>query len=140
MKSQKGVTLISLTVYIIALTLVITIVAVISGVFYKNVKNVNQTINPNTEYSKFNASFTEEINNKDIRILEYSDDYIVFNDNVQYMYVEGNKGIYRNKVKICKEIESCKFENIIENGKNIIKVTIKAQNGKQKEMKYTLNN
>lgn len=37
MKSQKGVTLISLTVYIIAFTVLLGIVITVSNFFYKNV-------------------------------------------------------------------------------------------------------
>lgn len=149
MKSEKGITLISLTVYIIVMALVVAMIAIISTFFYKNVKNVNQTVNPITEYTKFNSFFTKEINNNNIRILESGNNYIVFDNGVQYTFIEANrvqytfieanKGIYRNKVKICRGIDNCTFENIIENGKNVIKVNFKAGN-QEKETKYTLNN
>ena len=124
MKSENGVTLISLTVYIIGLTLIIAIVAVISTFFYKSVRNVSQTVDPITEYSKFNTFFTEETNANNIKILECGENYIVFDNGVQYTFIKENKGIYRNKVKICRGIEECKFNNKIENGKNIIKVSL----------------
>ena len=37
MKSEKGVTLISLIIYILAMSIVIGILARVSGTFYKNV-------------------------------------------------------------------------------------------------------
>lgn len=139
MKSENGVTLISLTVYIIGLTLIIAIVAVISTFFYKSVRNVSQTVDPITEYSKFNTFFTEETNTNNIKILECGENYIVFDNGVQYTFIKENKGIYRNKVKICRGIEECKFTNKIENGKNIIKVSLGS--GKvNKETEYTLDN
>ena len=139
MKSENGVTLISLTVYIIGLTLIIAIVAVISTFFYKSVRNVSQTVDPITEYSKFNTFFTEETNANNIKILECGENYIVFDNGVQYTFIKENKGIYRNKVKICRGIEECKFTNKIENGKNIIKVSLGS--GKvNKETEYTLDN
>ncbi|MCI8412300.1 MAG: prepilin-type N-terminal cleavage/methylation domain-containing protein [Clostridia bacterium] len=139
MKNEKGVTLISLTVYIIVMAIVVGIVAIISTFFYKNVKNVSQTVDPITEYTKFNSFFTEEINNGDIRILECGNDYIVFDNGIQYTFIEANKGIYRDKVKICRGIDKCTFENKIQNGKNIIEVKFEAKNEK-KTTTYTLNN
>lgn len=139
MKNEKGVTLISLTVYIIVMALVIGIVAIISTFFYKNVRNVSQTVDPITEYTKFNSFFTQETNNSDIRILECENDYIVFDNGIQYTFIEANKGIYRDKVKICRGIEKCTFTNKIQNGKNVIKVIIHAGN-QQKTTTYTLNN
>lgn len=142
MKSEKGITLISLTVYIVVMTIVIAMVAAISTFFYKNVKNVNQTIDPITEYTKFNSFFSEEINNKDIRILEISENYIVFDnggDTIQYSFITENNGIYRNKVKICSGIEECTFTNEIKNGKNTITVEFKVGD-QEKTTTYTLNN
>lgn len=139
MKNEKGVTLISLTVYIIVMALVIGIVAIISTFFYKNVRYVSQTVDPITEYTKFNSFFTQETNNSDIRILECENDYIVFDNGIQYTFIKENKGIYRNKIKICRGIDDCTFTNTIQNGKNVIEVTIQAGN-QQKTTKYTLNN
>ena len=70
---------------------------------------------------------------------EDGQNYIIFSNGVQYTYVPENRGIYRNKVKICKNIDECAFTETIENGKNIIQVTYKSGN-KQKTTKYTLKN
>ena len=57
MKSEKGITLISLIIYVIALTIVIGIVAVISGYFYNNIATSSEDIEPMVEYTKFNSFF-----------------------------------------------------------------------------------
>ena len=62
MKSESGVTLISITVYLIVMTIVIGIIAIISSFFYKNTIEVSE-ISPITEFTKFNSYFTREINN-----------------------------------------------------------------------------
>ena len=47
-------------------------------------------------------------NNKDI--YKITDNEIIFEDGTQYVYkAGGDKGIYRNKVKICSNIEYCSF-------------------------------
>ncbi len=140
MKSQKGVTLISLTVYIIVMVIMVAVVAVISTYFYTNTDSVTQTIHPLAEYTKFNSFFTEEMNHNNLKILACEENYIVFDNGVQYTYVPENKGIYRNKVKISREVEKCTFENKIKNGKNVVTIHIKIAKAEEKSVDYTLKN
>ena len=130
MKLENGITLISLTIYIIGMTIVVSMVAMV-------------------EYTKFNSFFSDEVNHENIKILEYYNDneetynngnsvnYVVFDNNVQYTFIQENKGIYRNKVKICREVENCTFEHKIQNGKAVIVVNLKI-NGKNRNITYTL--
>ena len=120
MKSQKGVTLISLTIYVIVMAIVVGILSVITTFFYHNTKDFRD-INPMLEYTTFNSYFSDEVNHSNIKIVKCytgtTDDeqnYIIFNNGVQYTYIPANKGIYRNKVKICRNIEQCEFSEKIE--------------------------
>lgn len=63
--------------------------------------------------------------------------YIVFSNEVQYTYVEANRAIYRNKVKIAKEIDDCEFATGTNNGKRVVNVKFNA-GGKLRENTYTL--
>ena len=103
MKSEKGVTLISLTIYIIVMSIVVGIIAVISGIFFKNINDLEET-NPLEEYTNFNTYFSNEVNKEGIKVLKYDSDYIIFDNGVQYTFIQENKGIYMNKVKICKDV------------------------------------
>ena len=108
MKSERGVTLTSLIVYIIAMLLVVGILAVISRYFYRNINNINESIEPHTEYTTFNSYFTDEVNHNGIKVLDCettedkTESYIFFDNGVQYTFIQENEGIYRNKVKMCK--------------------------------------
>ena len=147
MKSEKGITLISLIIYVIALTIVIGIIAVISGYFYKNIATTSENIEPMVEYTKFNSFFSEEVNYRGIEVLDCQSttgdngkietSYIVFDNGVQYTYISENKGIYRNKVKIARGVEECSFEYKVEEGKDIVNVTFKSKN-LNNPIKYTL--
>ena len=106
MKSQKGVTLISLTIYVIVMAIVVGILSVITTFFYHNTKDFRD-INPMLEYTTFNSYFSDEVNHSNIKIVKCytgttggEQNYIIFNNGVQYTYIPANKGIYRNKVKI----------------------------------------
>ena len=147
MKNQKGITLISLIIYVIALTIVIGIIAVISGYFYKNIATTSENVEPMVEYTKFNSFFSEEVNYRGIKVLDCQSttgdngkietSYIVFDNGVQYTYISGNKGIYRNKVKIARGVDNCSFEYKVEEGKDIVNVNFKAKD-MNNPIKYTL--
>ena len=148
MKSEKGITLISLIVYLIGMVIVVAVVTVISGYFYKNTKGLYENIDPISEYTKFNTFFSEEVNHENIKVLECKTDstipeqkesYIVFNNGVQYTFIQENKGIYRNKVKICREIDNCEFTYEIVNGKAVVIVEFTAGD-KTRSTTFTLKN
>lgn len=138
MRSQKGITLISLTVYIIVMIIVVAIVSVVSTYFYSNTNALADTVNPMTEYTKFNSFFSEEVNNQNAKVLACEQDYIVFDHGSQYTYVADNRGIYRNNVKICKDVENCTFATKIQNGKQVVTVTIKIGSAEERTIDYTL--
>lgn len=137
MKSEKGISLISLTIYIIAVLAVLGIVGVVSGFFYNTLDVSSKNIDPLAEFTRFNTYFSDEINHENIKVLEYGDDYVVFDNGVQYSFVAENKGIYKNNVKIANAIESCTFSHRIKNGKDVIDVTLNIA-GTTRETTYTL--
>lgn len=138
MKSEKGITLISLTVYIIVMVIVVAIVSIVSAYFYSNTSTLSNNINPLTEYTRFNSFFSDEVNHTNLKVLEWGEDYLVFDNGVQYTYVSENKGIYRDYVKICNDVEKCIFEAKIKNGKNVVAVTMKIGTAEEKNVEYTL--
>lgn len=140
MKSQKGITLISLTIYITAMTVVIAVMAIISSYFYTNVDETSKNIEPLTEYTKFNNFFTDEVNHMNIKVIDCKESYVVFSNNIQYSYIPENKGIYRNNVKICRNVESCTFSRKNQNQKDIIVVTMILSDNEPRTMEYTLKN
>lgn len=139
MKSQKGITLISLTIYIIAMVIVIAVIAVVSTFFYSNLSSTTELTNPSVEYTKFTSFFSDEMNHSNIKVLECKDNYIAFDNGVQYTYVSENRGIYKNKVKIAREIKMCQFSTSIENGKNVVKVSIDID-GRIRDSTFVLKN
>lgn len=136
MKSEKGISLISLTIYVIVMAIVIAVFAILTTFFYKNTKTISD-ISPLTEYTTFNSYFSDEVNHQNLKIVECKQDYIVFNNGVQYSFIAENKGIYRNQVKICSGIENCTFSEAIENGKPVVKVSFRAGD-QNRENTYTL--
>ena len=150
MKSEKGITLISMTIYVIVMLIIVTVMVILTSYFYGNV-DVNSTETKlNQQYTKFNSYFTEEVNKKGNKVMGIGEtedatnnskqQYILFSSGNQYTFVPENKAIYVNNVKIAEDITDCTFSKVEQNDKVIIAVTIKGDNNFTKFTKYTLVN
>ena len=142
MKSEKGVTLTSLIIYVIIMLVVIGIISIISKFFYNNVDEAGKRIDPSQEFTRFSSFFLKDINKVSRTVLELSpdDDYIILPDGAQYTFK--NNSVYRGKVKVCEGIKSLKFEKEV-NGdkKNVIRVVYKlTEDAEEKTAIFTINN
>ena len=120
MKSEKGVSLTALMVYIIAMLIVITTISVITSSFYNNIDEITNQSNSQKEYSRFNMFISKEINNKNNEIakIDENNNYIVFKEAEEsHQYTFKNNAIYMNKIKICQNVTECKF--YVKDEKNI---------------------
>lgn len=140
MRSERGLTLSSVIIYVIAMLLVVSIISVITGYFYKN---VNTDLNKNSymeQYTKFNSYFSEEVNKEGNKVIEagtkeenqdgvtYKTNFIAFSDGTCYTYSEANKSIYKDDMKICTGIDTCTFNSTVNEKMYTIKVEFKAGN------------
>lgn len=139
MKSEKGVTLTSLIIYIIAFSIIIGTTATITHYFYNNIDGLTSRTEASKQYTEFNSYFVNEVNKKDNSILtEVSsgeNNRIVFSSRNQFKYTDN--GIYFNKIKICKDVTSCTFEYDETNNKITVTMQI---NGKTFKNEYTMQN
>ena len=156
MRAEKGVTLITVTIYIIVMLIMISIITVLTSYFYKNVDIQSISQNFNQQYTKFNSYFVKEVNKRGNKVVDIQSvsipqdeeenaetntsqqNYIVFSSGNQYTYIPKNQGIYMNKVKIAQNITGCTFAtHKEENGKTTVTVTILGDNF-ERETNYTL--
>ena len=92
MKSEKGVTLISVTIYVIVMTLLVAIISVITNYFYKNVELNSKQEEINNQYTKFISYFTEEVNKENNKILEINTEYSDLENKISYIiFSSGNQ-------------------------------------------------
>ena len=135
MKSEKGITLISVILYVIVMLLVVTIASILTGYFYNNIDINNTEQNANVEFTKFNSFFTEEVNIRGNTILESDTEgtstgqkYIVFSTGNQYTYIKNNKSIYKNNSKIASDIEEFNLKINNSDGKTTIEIELTSGN------------
>lgn len=124
MKSNRGVTLTILIIYILALVIVIGILTSISNNFYSNKDYIMENGKYISEFNKFNMHFVEDVKNNS-NIYSISKNEIIFADGTIYTFLsEPDNAIYRNKVKICKNVKYCEFTQKEEEVNNIKKIII----------------
>ena len=132
MKDNRGITLTSLIIYVIGMVIVVSLIATLTTFFYKNV-NVDNISKDTTQYTKFSNLFLKEINKKDNDVIECKTieedgqkvSYIIFSDGNQYTYKSENKSVYKNNIKICKDVEECEFSYIYIDSTYQIKINFK---------------
>lgn len=121
MKSEQGVTLTSLVIYIAVATVLISTMAVMSSHFFANIQLVKNQSDYVVEYNKFNMFFIQDVKaNKAASIIGTT---IVFEDGTKYEYKD--ESIYRNDKKIAKNIRTASFEPATYTVNNVTKNLIK---------------
>lgn len=142
MKSEKGITLTYLIIYVVLLILVVSTLSIVSTHFYSNTKYLIDNGKYVSEFDKFNMYFIEDVkNNKETYSVDSNK--IVFEDGTIYTYSE--KSIYRNKVELCRNIESCIFSKLEETDDNNftkkiinVKLSTAGENKFETEINYVL--
>ncbi len=145
MKSNKGITLTSLIIYIIGMIIVLATIANLTSFFYKNINIQDANYDSTTQYTKFASLFLNETNNDNNYIIDCKTitennvklSYIVFANGNQYTYTNENNSIYKNNIKICENVEDCDFSYQFIDSKYQIKVKFKT-NIIDNETTYTL--
>lgn len=110
LKNQKGITLISLIVYVIVMLMVVTIVGTITSYFYANVNTQYEESKDEDGETTLDMYLTNDLKNKEIEIKTGELEKVptegtktinlIYNDKTSIIYTITNNGIYRNAVKV----------------------------------------
>ena len=136
MKQNRGITLISLMIYIIGMLIVIGIISTLTSFFYKNIDITNIGENVTGQYTNFSSIFVYEINKENNKVVDckiseengFKISYIIFSSGNQYTFKEENNAIYKNGIKVCENVEDCDFSYTFVDSKYNIKVNFKTSN------------
>lgn len=142
MKEEKGITLISLIMYVIIMTFVIAGVSLITSSFYNNIRQFDNESDSVVSYSKFNMFFLNDIKRNGVEIDDYQNNYIILtykkdSKDVSVQYSAQNDSLYRDRVKICDNVQDAKFT--FDTSNNTIKVYLKIGNY-EKTTTYVIEN
>lgn len=131
MTNNKGITMISLIIYIIVITFILSGLTAITTSFYKNVNEVDKGSESAVSFSRFNMYFLNDIKEEEAEISDVTPDgksiAIGFKrdgqTNVATYRLSGNS-IYRNNVKICSKVKDFKVDASPGKESKIITITM----------------
>ena len=144
MKSEKGITLTSLVMYIIGITIIFAVVANITIYFNKNSRTIEYTTNNSAQITRLNQYLINDTKKENAKIIEANENVITIQANgetIKYTYDKNSKGIYRNKVKIANDVQSLEIKKEIIYDKtklSLINITIGEQEQIQKDLEYII--
>ena len=139
MKSEKGITLIMLTLYVLAATIIVGIVSIITSFFYSNTENMNDYSAAIGEYNIFNLEMLKETKQSGNNVVSISEqqDRITFKSGNTYTF-QGD-GIYKNKSKLCNGVTNCKFKKTMLEEKEVVTILFEMENF-AKTTEYVIEN
>ena len=127
MKSNKGIAMVSLVIYVASFLVITTLVGTISTYFYNNINLINSTVGGSSEYTKLNLymlNLTKKADLEDVKVLnidQYSSDpskantdvygsiVFIYNDNMSEEQViltrQGNYLYYIKRSKLLAETD-----------------------------------
>ena len=139
MKSDKGIAMLSLVIYVASFLIITTLVGTISTYFYNNMDLVTTNVGGNSEYNKLNLYIAKLVkdNNLDYVIAngkcdtdgvnEYST--ILFYNKVNPLLptILTRKGdyIYYNEILLCSNVSNFTATVVEKNGKSVLVVNVK---------------
>ena len=96
MKSNKGITLVSLVIYVIVMIIVIGVMGAVSSNFYKNTNSMQVDTEEILEFNKFNTYFLKEIKapKNTVDTIGNEGEYILFESGNSFSF--SNNIIYYN--------------------------------------------
>lgn len=138
MKDKRGVTLASLTIYIIVLAVVLVVLTFVSGNFTSQISDTSNKGKISNEYTKLFSFILKDIKSAN-KVVEYSDDYVRFDNNSRYSIkylgtiVSNDTSvkqyeIYKDNILISENISNASFDYDIDN--NIFTIYLQYYYGK----------
>lgn len=124
MKSEKGITLTALILYVVVAMITVTAIAGFSSLFVSNMNEVKGQEKYAPEFNKFSMFFIGDVKNNNTAVV--TTERVEFDDGTIYEYKASEKAVYRNGTKITEKVDSFSFgsttEQVSSTTKQIINV------------------
>ena len=121
MKKERGITLISLVVYVIVMSIMLVVISSIINQFYQNTDSIEASTEQILAFNTFNTYFLKEVKTKGNSIDHMQDTYVLFKTGNSFSYADGK--LYYNKMQICQDVQQFTMEQE-EDNENIINITL----------------
>lgn len=141
MKSEKGITLTALILYVVVAMIVVTAIAGFSSLFVSNMNEVKEQEKYAPEFNKFSMFFIGDVKNNNTAVV--TEHRVEFDDGTIYEYraSENEKAVYRNGTKITEKVDSFSFTSTTEQVSSTTKqiINVKMSIGGKVNLKNGIN-
>ena len=138
MRNCKGITLMTLIIYVGVLFIVIAIMSSIIKNFYQNNTAVNEQTEEILEFNKFNVYFLKEIkkpeNELEACVKDSEKNYVLFKTGNSFSLK--NDIIYYNNIQVCEGVKDLSF--LYYSDKKTIQTTVSFKNDFSKTITYKI--
>jgi len=129
LKSTKGITMITLVIYISCFVVIAGIVGSITVFFYSNTEILDDEISASSEYNKLNLFLAKESEYVDNKFKEFYIEndisYLTFSNGNIYTFDKENGLIYYNEMCLCEFASDFNVTTDYTSGKEVINVLVK---------------
>ena len=136
--SNKGITMMSLIIYITSFLVIVGVVAGITAFFYGNASLMTQELYSASDYNKLNLYLvkeSEQVGNKVNKPVTTGE--LAFSNGDKFKYDSSNHLLYYNSVCICEDIQGFETTTDYTTGKEVVNVKIDFTN-RSYTCKYTM--
>ena len=143
LNSKKGITMMSLVIYVASFLVISGIIASLTMFFYNNTTLIDVENYSAAEYNKLNMYFvkeSEETGNKLIEIDQNTGSsiaFIEFSNGDRFTLDKVTNLLYYNKICLCEDVKNFEVQKDYETGKEVVKVKVEFSN-KSYTTKYTM--
>ncbi len=133
MKSNRGITLTSLVIYVIGLVIVIAVMGNFTGFFYKNLEYTTMNQNANEQYSRFLSYITKDANSDNLIYVQsgvQNVDCVIFkfSDGTEHQYITKDEKMYYINSQSDKNEKILLCEKVTTSSENVFNYTDKTLN------------
>lgn len=133
-KNNKGITLSALAMYIIAITVLLTLIGKMTSNIYTSTKKIDAKTIDIAYLNRINTYLLKESKYSGNSVYENNNNEIVFTSGNVISFKEDKKIIYYNTTQICSDIKSCQFQ--YDATKKVITLNIEFNNLNEHILKY----
>lgn len=145
MRSQKGITMISLILYVASFVAVTAVVAGITTFFYSNMQVMDTSVGTNSSYNRLNLYLINECKKSGAELFAYrgstgneltrlsnssgaTNRFVTFIDENgnknSVIYDSVNKNLYYNSIKLCEKVENFDVTLDKSTGKDVLNILV----------------
>ena len=141
-KSKKGITMMSLIIYITSFLVITGVVAGITAFFYGNSNLMTQELYSSADYNKLNLYMVKESEQKGNRVSKINSDEnitkdVTFSNGDKFTFDSVNHLLYYNSICLCEDVKEFDVKPYSDSGKEVLNVKINFSNVSY-SCKYTM--